>query len=198
MYHKFKALISDKVKFIGKGNIKIGEFTVIEDYVLMDTGNNTNSYISIGKRCKIKQGVILRTYDGYIEIGDRVSIGEYSIIAGHGGIVIGDCTLIAGHCYLSAANHIFADTGEKIRFQGETAKGIFVGENVWIGGDVMILDGVRIGNGCVVGAGSLVTRDLPPNTICYGRPCRPIKKREKPIWMKNTFGKVSKNEICDS
>jgi len=192
LYHSFKPSISNKVKFIGEGRIKIGEFTVIEDYVLMDTGSSTDSYISIGKRCKIKQGVILRTYDGYIKIGNRTSIGEYSIIAGHGGVVIGSCTLIAGHCYLSAANHIFADIGEKIRFQGETARGIFIGDNVWIGGDVMILDGVKIGDGCVVGAGSLVTRDLPPNTICYGRPCKPIKKREKPLWMENIFSGVDR------
>jgi carbonic anhydrase/acetyltransferase-like protein (isoleucine patch superfamily) len=63
---------------------------VIEDYVLLDTRLNPNSYILIGKRSKIKQGGILRTYNGFIKIGDRTTIGEYTVIAGHGGITNSD------------------------------------------------------------------------------------------------------------
>lgn len=187
IYHNFKPIISNKAKIIGNGYIKIGAFTIIEDYVLLDRSNDLSSYISIGKRCKIKQGAILRTYNDAIKVGDRVSIGEYTIISGHGGVIIGDCTLIAGHCYISAANHIFIDN-EIIRFQGETAKGINIGNNVWIGGDVMIIDGVTIGDGCVIGAGSVVTGNLPPNTICYGVPCRVAGERKKPIWITNMMG----------
>ncbi len=47
----------------------------------------------------------------------------------------------------------------------------------WIGGNVAILDGITIGEGCVIGASSVVTRSLPPYTICVGNPCRPIRKR---------------------
>jgi len=127
-------------------------------------------------RCKIKQGAVLRTYDGEIEIGKRVSIGKYSILAGHGNIQIGDCTIIAGHCYISAANHII-DHDNIIRFQGETTKGINIGKNVWIGGNVSILDGVSIGDGCSIGSGAVVTKNLPSNTICFGNPCEVIKTR---------------------
>ncbi len=186
-FHRFKPIISDTVKIKGNGLLEVGPFTVIEDYVLIDTSRgNPDSGISIGKRSKIKRGVVLRTYDGYIKIGDRVSIGEYSIIAGHGGVEIGDYTMIAGHAYISAANHIYLDDGV-MRFQGETAKGIYIGKNVWIGGSVMITDGLRIGDGCVIGAGAVVTEDLPSNTICIGVPCKPIKKREKSIWEGNNM-----------
>ena len=184
MYHDFKPIISDKAKITGKGHIKIGAFTVIEDYVLLDTANDLNSYIIIGKRCKIKQGAILRTYNGGIKLGNRVSIGEYTQIAGHGGVTIGDCTIIAGQCYITAANHIYIDN-ELTRFQGETAKGVNIGNNVWVGGDVMIMDGITIGVGCVVGAGSVVTEDLPSNTICYGVPCKVVREIEKPQWLTN-------------
>ena len=174
--HEFKPTIAKTVNIVGE-NIRIGSFSVIEDYVLLDCGSSNHSEIAIGLRAKIKQGAVLRTYDGRIEIGNRVSIGEYSVLAGHGGLTIGDCTVIAGHCYVSAANHIFAHDGI-IRFQGETSRGITIGQNVWIGACVVVLDGIHIGDGCVVGAGSVVTKSLPPNTICFGVPCRIIKKRE--------------------
>ena len=177
-YHKFKPVISDKIldTITTEERIIIGGFTKIEDYVLLDCGTNNKSKITIGVRCKIKQGAALRTYDGEIEIGNRVSIGKYSILAGHGNIRIGDCTIIAGNCYISAANHII-DHEDIIRFQGETAKGINIGKNVWIGGNVSILDGVSIGDSCIVGAGSVITQNLPQNTICFGVPCKVIKTR---------------------
>jgi len=182
-YRVFGPIISNKAKNSGKGKTVIRAFTVIEDYVLLDSGLKAESCLVIGTRCKIKQGVILRTYDGSIKIGDRVSIGEHTVIAGHGNISVGDCTLIAGHCCISAANHIFAVHG-LIRFQGETAKGINIGNNVWIGVGAIVLDGVTIGDGAVVGAGSVVTHDLPACTICFGAPCKVVKERE-PFYLTN-------------
>ena len=54
---------------------------------------------------------------------------------------------------------------------------IIIGNDVWLAEDVLILSGVKIGDGCCVGARSVVTKDLPPYTICVGQPCKPIKKR---------------------
>lgn len=182
IYHDFKPIISEKAKIIGRGYVRLGAFTVIEDYVLLETRLYPNSYISLGRRSKIKQGGILRTYDGWIEVGDRTTIGEYTIIDGHGGVTMGNCCGIAGHCYISAQNHITIDN-EMIRFEGETAEGIKIGNDVLISSNVKIVDGVTIGDGCFIGAGSVVTRDLPPNTVCYGVPCRVIREREKPQWL---------------
>lgn len=176
-YHAFKPIIASTAKMVGK-NISIGPFSQIEDYVLLDSGFSVDSKLMIGSRSKIKRGATLHTYDGWIRIGNRVSIGEYSIIAGHGGINIGDCTIIAGHCYISAANHIFVER-KTTRFQGETSFGIEIGENVWIGGTVTITDGVNIGSGCVIGAGSVVTHNLPPYSLCYGIPCKVVKLRDE-------------------
>jgi len=181
-YHIFNPIISESVKIVGAGKIKIGPFSVIDDYVLLDSGISKSSTLVVGKRSKIKQGAILRTYDGEISIGDRVSIGEYSVIAGHGKTTIGNCTIIAGHCNISAANHIYA-CAEIMRFQGETAIGITIGDNVWIGTNSSILDGVYIGNGCVIGAGSVVTHDLPPNCVCCGVPCRVLREKKLNIDM---------------
>lgn len=115
--------------------------------------------------------------DGHITIANRVSIGEYTVIAGHGGITIGENSIIAGHCYISAANHIFDDTTVDIRFQGETAKGIIIEKNVWIGARVVVLDGVHIGEGAIIGAGAVVTKNIPAGHICVGNPIRILRKR---------------------
>jgi acetyltransferase-like isoleucine patch superfamily enzyme len=188
-YHEFKPKVSEMAKLAGCGQIEIGSFTVIEDYVLIDTGSNPRSYISIGKRCKIKQGAILRSYGGDIRIGDRTTIGEYTIIAGHGGVNIGNTCLIAGHCYISAQNHISINN-EIMRFQGETAKGINIDDNVLVSGNCMIVDGVKIGYGSVIGAGSVVTKSVPTNKICCGNPCKIVCERDEPFW-------TSKNALED-
>lgn len=53
---------------------------------------------------------------------------------------------------------------------------IFIGDDCWIGGDVIILPGVRIGEGCTIGAGSVVTRDVPPFSVAVGSPCRVVRR----------------------
>ena len=53
---------------------------------------------------------------------------------------------------------------------------IEIGNNCWLGGNVIVLPGVKIGNGCVIGAGSVVTHDIPDNYLAYGNPCKAIRK----------------------
>lgn len=165
------ACVSEKVQFRGVGSIIVNAYAILEDFILLDTGSNPLSTIEIGTRTKIKHGAVLGTYDGYIKIGNRTSIGEYSVLAGHGGLKIGDCVIIAGHCYFSAANHIFS-SNIPIRFQGETAKGINISDNCWIGALCCVLDGVKVGANTVIGAGSVVTESLPDNSLCKGIPCK--------------------------
>jgi len=181
LYHQFGPNIS-KLSILKGNKVTIGEFSEVEDAVLIDSGINPDSWITIGSRCKIKRFTTIKSYNGFIKIGNRVSVGEYSILAGHGGLVIGDATIIAGHCYISAANHIYSK-GNYIRFQGEETKSIHIGRDVWIGGSVNVLDGVSIGDGSIIGAGSIVTRDMPPNSICYGNPCKVVEERKS--WRPN-------------
>lgn len=166
--------LSSTIVVKGNGNVIIGSYCCIEDYVLFDTGDCGS--IRISSRSKLKYGAVIRAYDGYVDIGSRVTIGEYSILAGHGGIFIGDTVVVAGHCYITAQNHIFSSE-IPIRFQGETCEGIKIGYGSWIGGHCVILDGVEIGDGCIVGAGSIVTKSLRGNMICYGNPCREVRSR---------------------
>ena len=170
------ALVSSDARIIGDGLLIVEPFAIIEANVLIDLGKT--GIITIGSRSKLKYGCVLRSYDGRITIGERTTICEYSILAGHGDITIGNFVAIAGHSYIAASNHIFYSQ-DPIRFQGETACGIEIQNNVWIGAGCTVLDGVEIGEGCVIGAGSVVTCNLKDNSVCIGVPCREKYTREE-------------------
>lgn len=171
--------VADTVIVRGSGRVVLGRFVTLEDNVLLDTGSSSDSSIWIGNRVKVKYGAVLRTYDGWIRIGARSSVGEYSVLAGHGGLSVGSAAIIAGHCYLSAADHIY-DGRLPVRFQGESARGIEVGDGAWLGARCVVLDGVVVGTGCVVGAGAVVTKSLRADTVCFGVPCREVRARVGP------------------
>ncbi|MEH6582660.1 MAG: DapH/DapD/GlmU-related protein [Halioglobus sp.] len=112
-----------------------------------------------------------------VEIGDNVSINRgvefYSDFFGGNSIVIGSDVIIAPNARFHAADHDLS--GSSFSHSGKTIR---VGDNVWIGASAIILPGVSIGDGAVVGAGSVVTRDVPENTVAVGNPARVIKTRD--------------------
>jgi acetyltransferase-like isoleucine patch superfamily enzyme len=179
------AYLSNSSQLIGKKNIYIGSKSKIFDDVTIDSRHhpalapyfigNEFGKIEIGKNCKIKDGSKLYSYDGFIKIGNNVSINPYCLLYGNGGIRIGNDVLIATHTVIVSSNHNFEDTNDLISNQGMTAKGISIGDNVWIGASVKILDGINIGSGSVIAAGSVVNKDVEPYSIYAGVPAKKIK-----------------------
>ena len=107
-----------------------------------------------------------------LEIGDNSSIGPDAYVGCSGKIVIGNNVMFGPKCSLFAENHNFDKTDVSIKSQGVNQKGIVVEDDCWIGSNVVILDGVRIGKGSVIGAGTLVTKDIAPGSVV-------IDKRDK-------------------
>ncbi len=99
-------------------------------------------------------------------------------IAGPGDIKIGKDCLIAAHSGIFANNHIYSDPTQLIMSQGVTRQGIVIEDDCWLGSGVKVLDGVTIGRGSVVGAGAVVTKNIPPFSIAVGVPARVIKRRQ--------------------
>ena len=88
-------------------------------------------------------------------------------------VTFGDNIFIGPNCSFYTAGHPF-DVDQ--RNAGlEYAKPITVGNNVWFGGNVVVLPGVSIGDGAVIGAGSVVTKDIPENVLAVGNPCKVVK-----------------------
>jgi putative colanic acid biosynthesis acetyltransferase WcaF len=83
---------------------------------------------------------------------------------------------VSQHCHLCAGTHDFTRWEMPL-----VTKPITIGANAWLGADVFVGPGVTVGELCVVGARSVVVKDLPPRTICAGSPCRPRKPRPDPV-----------------
>ena len=115
---------------------------------------------------------------GYnIEIGENFYSNHNLIILDGNKVIFGDNVFIAPNCSFYTAGHPLE---VELRNKGlEYAKPIKVGNNVWIGGNVIVLPDVTIGDNTVIGAGSVVTKDIPSNVVAVGNPCRVIKKIEE-------------------
>ena len=132
--------------------------------------------ISIGGNCEIHPFAMILTYGGDIAIGHNCSANPFVIIYGHGGVMIGNGVRIASHSVIIPANHNVSNAGTPLYQSGVSAKGISIGNDVWIGSGARILDGVRIDDNVVVGAGSVVTKSVPPHATVAGVPARIITK----------------------
>ena len=107
-----------------------------------------------------------------VKIGNNVAIMYNVLMMSAGGITIEDGAMIAANCSLISNNH---DPKER---QIITCKPVVIGKNVWVGANSIILPGVTIGENAIVAAGSVVTKDVPANTLVGGVPAKFIKKLE--------------------
>lgn len=105
-------------------------------------------------------------------MGQNVFIGPHAVLYGHGGIVIGDHALISMHVCILSSNHAIPEQGTLIRSQPDDLRPTRLGRDVWIGAHAVILGGVTLGDGCIVGAGAVVTKDLPAGAIAHGVPAQ--------------------------
>ena len=120
-------------------------------------------FIHQRSRIKIPWNLILHNHAC---IGDRANIYSAGVIE------IKEKATIAQEAYLCAATHDFSDPSLPLM----TAK-ITIGENVFVGTRAFIMPGIEIGDNAVIGACSVVTKDMPKDMVCTGNPCRPIKQR---------------------
>lgn len=136
--------------------------------------------ITLGKSSEIKDYCIIRPNGAKILIGDYTQINPFTVIYGHSPISIGSNVMIAPQCILVAGNHDYKQTDVPMLKAGNLTKGpLIIEDNVWIGAGSIILDGVKIGYGAVVGAGSVVTKDVASFSVVAGNPAKVISLRKK-------------------
>jgi len=125
----------------------------------------------------ISDGVLIM-FPWNVEIGKKSSLNQGVIIDGFGQVSIGLGVRIAAYTCINTADHEFDSLEKKIMEQGYKVGKVVIEDDVWIGVGTKINKGVRIGKGSVIGSGAVVTKDIPPNSIAAGVPCRVIRSRD--------------------
>lgn len=159
-------------------DLELGKNDFMDDRVVVFQRENGGP-VKLGDRVYIYRDTILETgYGGYLSIGDESSIHPRCQLNAYvSPIQIGSGVMIAPNCAFYSYDHGIAPD-QPIREQPlQTKGGITIGDEAWLSVGVIVLSGVRIGNGAVVGAGSVVTEDIPDETIAAGVPARVVKKR---------------------
>ncbi|MBW4633846.1 MAG: acyltransferase [Iphinoe sp. HA4291-MV1] len=170
--------IQEGVEFFNTSCIEVGNGAFIFKGARIDARGHQNNRIYLNNGVAIERNVSIGCLENsYIEIGQETFIGPSVCIAGPGDIRIGKRCLIASHSGIYANNHNFADPIKSIKYQGITRKGIVIEDDCWLGHGVTVLDGVTIGQSSVIGAGTVVTKDIPPFSVAMGSPAKVIKTR---------------------
>ncbi|MDD3040340.1 acyltransferase [Bacteroides sp.] len=128
---------------------------------------------SLGRYSVVEDFSCLNNAVGDIIIGDHTRIGLGNTIIGP--VCIGNHVNLAQNITVSGLNHNFQNTDKLIDEQGVSTQLIIIEDDVWIGANSVILPGVTLGRHCIVAAGSVVSRSIPPYSICAGSPAKVIK-----------------------
>ncbi len=166
IFHLFRVgLTTAKYRFIKRC---VGQGTIVGQGTRFVNSAN----IHIGEQCLFQDNVYIRAGNqGKVIIKDRAALNSFSKLFGHGSIEIGEETQIGPGSLITTTDHDYYDENLETIF-----KKVTIGRRVWVGANVTILPGITIGDYAVIGAGAVVTRDIPARSVAVGVPARVIKQ----------------------
>ena len=160
-----------------QGDVHLPETTILEPFVVIFVGREGS--LRFGEKNIIYPHCSIRIDQGWMETGNEVSFGPgCHIYEPRGGLSIGHNCMLGGGTTICGVNHGMSDLDIPMRFQPSGSAPIVIEDDVWIGMRVVIIPGVTIGKGAVIGAGSVVIRDIPPNSVAMGTPCVVHRSRQ--------------------
>ncbi|MGN6373716.1 MAG: acyltransferase [Solirubrobacteraceae bacterium] len=138
--------------------------------------------LQIGRHSLLEPNVWITAPGGArVRIGEGTFLNMGVMIAAEQLVEIGDHCMLANGCFVSDSSHRFDDPEQPITWQGFQSKGpTRIVDNCWLGIGAVVTSGVTIGERCVIGANSVVTRDLPPFSIAAGAPAKVIREIRYP------------------
>jgi acetyltransferase-like isoleucine patch superfamily enzyme len=133
--------------------------------------------LEIGKQVLFEPGVWITAPDrARVRIGGGTFLNQGVMIAAVELVEIGEHCMLANGCLVTDGAHRFDDPDRPVPWQGFTTKGpTRLGANVWLGANVVVTSGVTIGERCVIGANSVVTRDIPAFSVAAGSPAKVLR-----------------------
>ena len=188
----FKLLCGNS--FVRKG-VHFGSGSYIREHAQISGGENIflGSHTRIGPYSRLQcfMSISGEKFDPHMKIGNNVMIGRNVTISCCNEVIIGDNCLITGYCFFCDSNHGMDAFSEK-RYEAQTMdrKTVKLGQNVFVGEKAIILPGVTIGDNAIIGAGSVVTKSIPANSMAVGNPAKVIKvfDLKRKSWIKVTNG----------
>ncbi|WP_395015917.1 acyltransferase [Robinsoniella peoriensis] len=177
-------LVGKHVQISHGKHIICGKNVKFEDYA--EIHGLCSDGLVFGDYVTISRGVMIRSSSYYggdygqgLVIEENSSIGPYGYVGCSGKIKIGKNVMFGPKCCLFAENHVFSDSKKDIKSQGVKQKGITIEDDCWIGSNVTILDGVTIGKGCVIGADTLISKDVPPGSVLVDKRTKIFRERSR-------------------
>ncbi len=144
-----------------------------ERWIRIGSGTMIGPYTSLSAGMAPGQEMVS---DPVVSIGDRTLIGRGSHIVGHFCIEIGDDIQTGPYVYITDQNHVYSDPDVPIGAQWPVESSVHIGSGSWLGTGVVVLPGSRIGRNVAVGAGSVVTGELPDHCVAVGSPAKVVKR----------------------
>lgn len=176
-------LVGRRVRFSDRSYIRHTGRLVLEDGV--EIQGLSRQGLTFGFNVSIGAGTMIRPSSYYggtvgegLIVGDRSSMGASCFVGCSGLIVIGNDVMLGPGVRIFSENHRFDSENTTIKSQGVERGTVTIGDNCWIASGVTITTNVRIGDGVVIGAGSVVTKDIPAYSIAAGSPARVIRSRK--------------------
>lgn len=162
------------------GRAEIPETTIMEPCSVIYIG--PNAWLELGDKNIMYPNSSIRIDAGWLKTGVEVSFGPgVHVYEPRAGVEIGDYCMIGAGTMICGVSHGMTERGIPMRHQKPVIEKIIIEDDVWIGMGVIILPGVRIGKGAVIGAGSVVTKDVPPFAVGSGVPYRPSRQRQDEV-----------------
>lgn len=163
------------------GKITLGHRVAVDDNAMLDASGLGSEGITIHDEVVVSRNCMVQAKIGSTTIGERTEVGANSIISSISRVEIGKFGLIGPNCLIGGGHYKTERTGIPMMDMGWSSRGpLVVGDDVWLGTGVVILDGVRVGRGCIIGAGAVVSKDLPDYAVAMGLPARIVRYRSQP------------------
>jgi acetyltransferase-like isoleucine patch superfamily enzyme len=165
-----------KLRF--RGRLKTDGLCFVAPGVTFEIGREAT--LRLGRWSWIGHGTKIRIHEGEASIGAKSVLGQECTISAFQHVSIGRECIVADRVMLIDFDHGVVEVERPIRLQGIYKRDVSVGHNCWIGYGACILRGVTVGDNAIVGANTVVTKDVAPNCVVAGTPARVLRKRPAP------------------
>ncbi|MBN1299406.1 MAG: acyltransferase [Actinobacteria bacterium] len=170
-------MIAKSVTLRHPHKISLGNNVIIDENVMLDAKGVDNNGIDIGDGVFLGRNTIISCKNGDVILHPKVNLGFNSYIVSLNRVEVGQNTLFAAYTYVIGGGHISDEIYIPLRDQDTHGLGIKIGRDSWLGAKSMIMDGCNVGDYCIIGAGAIVTKDIPDYSIAVGTPARVVKDR---------------------